>query len=39
MLDLKDINNDTWKEILYANSPDDIETMQFIQENEEKILK
>ena len=38
MLNLKDINNDTWEEILYANSPNDTKTIQFLQENEEEIL-
>ena len=38
MIKLDEINPDTWEKILYANSPDDKETIEFLQEHEEDIL-
>ena len=38
MIKIDEINPDTWEKILYANSPDDKETIEFLQEHEEDIL-
>lgn len=38
MIKLEDINSESWGEILKSNSPDDIETIRFLQEHEEEIL-
>lgn len=38
MINLKDINSDSWEKILYSNSPEDIETIQYLHEHEEEIL-
>lgn len=35
---LQDINADNWNEILQSNSPEDIETIQYLHEHEEQIL-
>ena len=38
MINLQEINANSWEEILYSNSPDDIETIKFLKEHEEEIL-
>ena len=38
MIDIQDINFDKWKNILHSNSPDDVETVNFLHEHEEEIL-
>lgn len=38
MIDLESINNDSWENILSSNSPNDIETIRFLHENEDVIL-
>jgi len=39
MINLEDINIDSWQEILYSNSPEDIEIIQYLHEHEEEILE
>lgn len=38
MINLQDINSDSWEEILYSNSPEDIETIEYLHDHEEEIL-
>lgn len=38
MINLLGINSDSWEKILYSNSLEDIETIQYLHEHEEEIL-
>ena len=38
MIKLEEINPESWGEMLKSNSPDDIETIRFLQEQEKEIL-
>ena len=38
MISLEDINSDSWKKVLHSNSPEDIETIQYLHKHEEEIL-
>ena len=38
MVNLQNISNENWKEILYSNLPDDDETVKYLHEHEEEIL-
>ena len=37
MLNLEDINVESWEKILYANSPDDKENIEFLHQHEEAL--